>query len=311
MTLLRVEFLLLVLTAALPWEGALGYPSEAVSVVKILGVLLFMAWLLRAMARSEPLRVSPALAWAGFFLFAVLLSTLFAPDPADSVFDALRYAAVRRVLLPRAAAHPHDRGRPQGGAGLRAVVHPGRRLGPLRLHRAQPRTRGGADRGPQRLRLPDGLRIAAGVLPARGGEAPADRVGHLLPAADRRHVRDAFAGCIDRPRGPRAVGRAVAPHPAQRRGARARRGAQRRGARLRTVGAAAQRSPLDEGPHRGQERGRARGAMDGRGADGRRPAVHRRRAGPLRHRVTALRAQQPDPARRDPGRPQLLPARAG
>ena len=91
MTLLRVEFLLLVLTAALPWEGALGYPSEAVSVVKILGVLLFMAWLLRAMARSEPLRVSPALAWAGFFLFAVLLSTLFAPDPADSVFDALRY----------------------------------------------------------------------------------------------------------------------------------------------------------------------------------------------------------------------------
>jgi O-antigen ligase len=87
----RVEWLLLALTAALPWEGALGYPSDAISVVKILGVLLFMAWLLRALLRAEPLRVSPALAWAGFFLFAVLLSTLFAPDPADSVFDALRY----------------------------------------------------------------------------------------------------------------------------------------------------------------------------------------------------------------------------
>ena len=89
--LMKVEVLLLVLAAALPWENLLAYPSEAVSVVKILGVLLFVAWLLRAMARSEPLRVSPALAWAGFFLFAVLLSLLFAPDPADSVFDALRY----------------------------------------------------------------------------------------------------------------------------------------------------------------------------------------------------------------------------
>jgi putative inorganic carbon (hco3(-)) transporter len=90
-TLMKVEFLLLALAAALPWENALAWPSEAISVVKILGVLLFLAWLLRAMARSEPLRVSPALAWAGFFLFAVLLSMLFAPDPADSVFDALRY----------------------------------------------------------------------------------------------------------------------------------------------------------------------------------------------------------------------------
>jgi O-antigen ligase len=87
----RVEWLLLALAAVLPWEGALGYPSDAISVVKILGVLLFMAWLVRALLRTEPLRVSPALAWAGFFLFAVLLSTLFAPDPADSVFDALRY----------------------------------------------------------------------------------------------------------------------------------------------------------------------------------------------------------------------------
>ncbi len=91
MTLMKVEFLLLALAATLPWENALAWPSETISVVKILGVLLFLAWLLRAMARQEPLKVSPALGWAGFFLFAVLLSTLFAPNPADSVFDALRY----------------------------------------------------------------------------------------------------------------------------------------------------------------------------------------------------------------------------
>ena len=88
----RVEGLLLVLAAVLPWEGALAYPTEAVSVVKILGVLLFGAWLLRALVRSEPLRVSPTLGWAAFFGLTVGLSLLFAPDPAESVFDALRYA---------------------------------------------------------------------------------------------------------------------------------------------------------------------------------------------------------------------------
>ena len=92
LALTRVETLLLALAAVLPWEGALAYPTESVSVVKILGVLLFAAWLLRALARSEPLRVSPALAWAGFFGLAVGLSLLFAPDPADSVVDGLRYA---------------------------------------------------------------------------------------------------------------------------------------------------------------------------------------------------------------------------
>jgi len=92
LAVLRVETLLLVLAAALPWEGLLAYPTESVSVVKILGVLLFGAWLVRALARSEPLRVSPALAWAAALGLAVGLSVLFAPDPAESVFDALRYA---------------------------------------------------------------------------------------------------------------------------------------------------------------------------------------------------------------------------
>jgi putative inorganic carbon (HCO3(-)) transporter len=88
----QVEVLLLLLAAALPWEGALGYPSDAVSVVKILGVLLFLAWMVRAVARAEPLRVSPTLAWAGFFQLVVLISLLFSRDPAQSWFDAARYA---------------------------------------------------------------------------------------------------------------------------------------------------------------------------------------------------------------------------
>jgi putative inorganic carbon (HCO3(-)) transporter len=90
--LVRAEALLLVLVAALPWEGLLAYPTEAVSVVKILGVLLFGAWIVRALVRAEPLRLSPALAWAALLGFAVGLSLLLSPDPADGVFDSLRYA---------------------------------------------------------------------------------------------------------------------------------------------------------------------------------------------------------------------------
>lgn len=90
--LVRAEALLLVLVAALPWEGLLAYPTESVSAVKFLGLLLFAAWIVRALVRPEPLRVSPALAWAALLGFAVGLSLLLSPNPADGVFDSLRYA---------------------------------------------------------------------------------------------------------------------------------------------------------------------------------------------------------------------------
>jgi putative inorganic carbon (HCO3(-)) transporter len=92
LVVLRADLLLLVLVAALPWEGALAYPTESVTAVKLLGVLLFVAWILRALVRSEPLRVSPVLGWVGLLGLAVGLSLLLAPDPSQSVFDALRYA---------------------------------------------------------------------------------------------------------------------------------------------------------------------------------------------------------------------------
>lgn len=92
LVLLRAEALLLVLVAALPWEGALAYPTESITAVKILGLLLFVAWLLRALVRSEPLHRSPALGWAACLGLAVGISLLLSPDLAVSVFDALRYA---------------------------------------------------------------------------------------------------------------------------------------------------------------------------------------------------------------------------
>ena len=206
MTLLRVEFLLLVLTAALPWEGALGIPvrgrlgGQDPRRPAVHGL---------AAARDGPLRAAAGEPGAGMGRLLPLRGPALDAVRARPGRQRVRRAAlpaVRRVLLPRAAAHPHDRGRPQGRARLRAVVHPRGRLGPLRLHRARPRTRRGADRRPQRLRLPDGLRAAAGVLPARRGEAPAVGVGHLLPAAGRRHVRDPVARRLDRARSPRRRG---------------------------------------------------------------------------------------------------------
>ena len=85
--------LLLALVAALPWEDALAYPTETVSVVKILGVLLFARlaacarWRARSRCGSARRSGGPASSCS-----RCCSRLLFAPDPADSVFDALRYA---------------------------------------------------------------------------------------------------------------------------------------------------------------------------------------------------------------------------
>ena len=132
----RVETLLLALAAVLPWEGALAYPTESVSVVKILGVLLFGAWLLRALARSEPLRVSPALAWAGFFGLAVGLSLLFAPDPPT----AWSTGCATRCSSCSSSSSCSSRTRSRTSAGSSAsssLVHAGRGVGHLRVRRAR------------------------------------------------------------------------------------------------------------------------------------------------------------------------------
>ena len=201
----RVETLLLVLAAVLPWEGALEYPTESVSIVKILGVLLFMAWLLRALARSEPLRVSPALGWAGVLRprRGTLAAVRARPVRQHPRLAALR--AVHRVLLPRPAAHAHDRGRAQAPPRRRPLVHARRRVGHLRLRRAQPRARRRADRGPERLRLPDELCAPARLLPARRGEAPPSALGLLLRGARsaRRWPRCRAARSSGSPRSPR------------------------------------------------------------------------------------------------------------
>jgi putative inorganic carbon (HCO3(-)) transporter len=87
----RAEAVLLLLVAALPWESLLDYPSRTVSAVKILGLLLACAWLMRALARRDALRLPGTLAPVLIFGVLVGVSLIFSPDPVEGVDKVLRY----------------------------------------------------------------------------------------------------------------------------------------------------------------------------------------------------------------------------
>jgi O-antigen ligase len=87
----RADVVLLLLVAALPWEDLLAFPTETITVVKILGVLLAAAWLVRALGAGRPLRGSPSLAAAAVFLALVLVSLAASPDPGVGVSMVIRY----------------------------------------------------------------------------------------------------------------------------------------------------------------------------------------------------------------------------
>jgi putative inorganic carbon (hco3(-)) transporter len=83
--------LLLVLIAGFPWDDALPYPSETVSLIKILGALLLVGYLLRALTRSESVLVPPTLLPLVVFTIVMLLSLAVSEDIADGTTKALRY----------------------------------------------------------------------------------------------------------------------------------------------------------------------------------------------------------------------------
>lgn len=83
--------LLFVLVAAFPWDDALAYPSETVSVVKILGALVLVGYLIRLFAADEPLVLPAPLGWLAALTMWVLVATLVSPDISDSLAKTLRY----------------------------------------------------------------------------------------------------------------------------------------------------------------------------------------------------------------------------
>ncbi len=91
MVLANATALLLVLIAAFPWDDALAFPTETVSVVKILGALVLVGYLIRLFAAGEPLALPAPLGWLAAFTLIVLVSTLASPDLAASIPKTLRY----------------------------------------------------------------------------------------------------------------------------------------------------------------------------------------------------------------------------
>jgi O-antigen ligase len=91
LVLLVPEAVLLLLVAALPWDELLHYPSETISGVKILGLLLAVAWLLRALAGGATLRLPPNFPAVVAFGMLIGVSFVFSPDPEGGLDKLLRY----------------------------------------------------------------------------------------------------------------------------------------------------------------------------------------------------------------------------
>ena len=49
------------MVAAFPWDDMLGFPTETVSMIKLLGALLLIGYFLRALSRDEDVRLPPTL----------------------------------------------------------------------------------------------------------------------------------------------------------------------------------------------------------------------------------------------------------
>lgn len=92
LVLFNAGALLLLLVACFPWDDMLGFPSATVSVIKLLGALLVLAYVLHALARNEELRLPATLPAVTVFTMLVLVSLLGSDDPAAGLNKTLRYA---------------------------------------------------------------------------------------------------------------------------------------------------------------------------------------------------------------------------
>ena len=83
--------LLLLMVAAFPWDDMLGYPTETISMIKLLGALLLVGYFLRSLARDEDVRLPPTLPSLVIFTMLVLLSLMASGDVASGLSKTLRY----------------------------------------------------------------------------------------------------------------------------------------------------------------------------------------------------------------------------
>lgn len=96
--LLRVEFAAVVFVAVEPFESYAK--SLSASSVKLLGALLFVAWLLRALSRGTELRLRHPVVGAAFAMLAVLLAaTVLHPNGSEGTAALIRYLSYLGALI--------------------------------------------------------------------------------------------------------------------------------------------------------------------------------------------------------------------
>src|SRR6478736_3530165 len=83
--------LLALMVAAFPWDDMLGFPTETVSIIKILGALLMIGYVLRALSRDEDVRLPVTLPALIAFVMLVLLSLMLSGDVESGLSKTLRY----------------------------------------------------------------------------------------------------------------------------------------------------------------------------------------------------------------------------
>ena len=89
--LTQPQAVLLLMIVALPWEGLLAFPTEKITVVKLLGLLLLVSVTLNLISQGSRLRAPPtAVAAAAFAIFAAI-SLIVSPDASAGVTQLLRY----------------------------------------------------------------------------------------------------------------------------------------------------------------------------------------------------------------------------
>ncbi len=88
----RPELVLYVLVAALPWEAMLEFPTETLSVVKLLGLAVVAAYVLHATRRGAEMRFPATLLMALLLGLVVGLSLLVSPDLSIGFGKGVRYA---------------------------------------------------------------------------------------------------------------------------------------------------------------------------------------------------------------------------
>jgi putative inorganic carbon (HCO3(-)) transporter len=99
LVLARPDLFMLVLIALLPWQGALRFPTHSITIVKLVGALLFVSVLLATLLRDRRLRLTAPIGWATVLCTVVTLSLVAGGGSAVSISETLRYWTLTLFLF--------------------------------------------------------------------------------------------------------------------------------------------------------------------------------------------------------------------